>query len=183
MPTVNPSSAVKAFRSPPARRSTMRRGQPKNTRAPIITSAPSTKRTAGDEPALALNSFAATLITKAPSTRPMISGRTYCTGAALCSPHAPAISRRKQAMQKPMLAGFPKNVSSTAASPTAAPANTTNQFTFFMNSNSSFLLNFSASLHRCSGIGAPAALPECRITHTRILYALGLAFGAFCLPC
>ena len=67
---------------------------------------------------------------KAPSTRPMISGRTYCTLAALCRPTAPAISRSKQAMQKPMLAGFPSLVSTRAATPTRTPAMMTSQFSF-----------------------------------------------------
>ena len=34
---------------------------------------------------------------------------------------APAMSRRKQAMQKPMLAGFPRKVRATAQAPTRAP--------------------------------------------------------------
>ena len=40
-------------------------------------------RTAGAEPARARNSLVATDMMKAPSTRPMISGRRYCTLAAL----------------------------------------------------------------------------------------------------
>ena len=106
-------------------------GQPKNASAPIITNPPSTKRVAGDEPALALNSPVATAMMKAPSTRPIISGRTYCTFAAECRPQAPAMSRRKQAMQKPMFDGFPSSVSTTAAAPTARPATTTSQLIFF----------------------------------------------------
>ena len=97
-----------------------------------MTKAPSTKRVAGEEPALARNSLVATDMTKAPSTRPMISGRTYCTLAAPCIPTAPVMSRRKQAMQNPMLAGLPRWVSTTAARPTTAPAMTTIQLTFFM---------------------------------------------------
>ena len=54
------------------------------------------------------------------------------TFAALCSPTAPAISRSKQAMQKPMLPGFPSAVSASAASPTATPAARTSRFSFFM---------------------------------------------------
>ncbi len=38
----------------------------------------------------------------------MISGRMYCTTAARCSPTPPAMSRRKQAMQKPMFSGLPR---------------------------------------------------------------------------
>ena len=45
---------------------------------------------AGGEPARALNSLLATLMMNAPSTRPMISGRTYCTFAALCKAHCGA---------------------------------------------------------------------------------------------
>ena len=76
---------------------------------------------AGEDPALARNSFAARAAAMAPSTMPMISGRTYWTAAALCSPAAPAMSRRKQAMQKPMFFGFPAAVRTRAAMPTAAP--------------------------------------------------------------
>ena len=132
MPQAKPTSATSAFRSPPPRRIIMRSGQPRNASAPIITNAPSTKRVAGDEPALARNSRVATDMMNAPSTRPMISGRTYCTFAALCSPQAPAMSRRKQAMQKPMFAGLPSSVSTIAARPTAAPVITTIQLTFFI---------------------------------------------------
>ena len=126
-----PTRPTSALPSPPANRSTIRRGQPRKAKAPIITKPPSTNRSAGEEPALARNSRATAMI-KAPSTRPTISGRTYCTLSAPCIPKAPVMSRRKQAMQKPMLAGLPKAVSSTAASPTAPPAKTTNQFTFFI---------------------------------------------------
>ena len=110
----------------------MRSGQPRKTSAPIITNAPSTKRVAGEEPARGRNSRPMSDIANAPSTRPMISGRTYCTFAALCSPTAPAISRSKQAIQKPMLPGFPSAVSASAASPTATPAARTSRFSFFM---------------------------------------------------
>ena len=61
----------------------------------------------------------------------MISGRTYCTFAALCSPTAPAISRSKQAIQKPMLPGFPSAVSASAASPTATPGGKDKPVLFF----------------------------------------------------
>ena len=132
MPRVKPTRPTTAFRSPPPIRRTIRRGQPRKASAPIMTKAPSTKRVAGEEPALARNSLVATDMTNAPSTRPMISGRTYCTLAAPCIPTAPVMSRRKQAMQKPMLAGLPRWVSTTAARPTTAPAMTTIQLTFFM---------------------------------------------------
>ena len=132
MPRVKPTRPTTAFRSPPPIRRTIRRGQPRKASAPIMTKAPSTKRVAGEEPALARNSFVATDMMNAPNTRPMISGRTYCTLAAPCIPTAPVMSRRKQAMQKPMLAGLPRWVSTTAARPTTAPAMTTIQLTFFM---------------------------------------------------
>ena len=61
----------------------LRSGQPRKASAPIMTKPPSTNRTAGAEPALARNSLVARDIANAPSTRPMISGRTYCTLAAL----------------------------------------------------------------------------------------------------
>ena len=132
MPRVKPTRPTTAFRSPPPIRRTIRRGQPRKASAPIMTKAPSTKRVAGEEPALARNSLVATDMMNAPSTRPMISGRTYCTLAAPCIPTAPVMSRRKQAMQNPMLAGLPRWVSTTAARPTTAPAMTTTQLTFFM---------------------------------------------------
>ena len=132
MPRVKPTRPTTAFRSPPPIRRTIRRGQPRKASAPIMTKAPSTKRVAGEEPALARNSLVATDMTNAPNTRPMISGRTYCTLAALCIPTAPEMSRRKQAIQNPMLAGLPRWVSTTAARPTTAPAMTTTQLTFFM---------------------------------------------------
>ena len=118
---MKPTRPATAVRSPPPRRMTIRRGQPKNTRAPIITNIPSTKRQAGEEPALARNSLAARAATVAPRTMPTISGRMYCTFAALWSPRAPAMSRRKQAMQKPMFFGLPEAVSTRAAMPTATP--------------------------------------------------------------
>ena len=132
MPRVKPTRPTTAFRSPPPIRRTILRGQPRKASAPIMTKAPSTKRVAGEEPALARTSLVATDMMNAPNTRPMISGRTYCTLAAPCIPTAPVMSRRKQAMQKPMLAGLPRWVSTTAARPTTAPAMTTIQLTFFM---------------------------------------------------
>ncbi len=59
----------------------------------------------------------------------MISGRMYWTMPVPTSASkparwrfsAPAMSRRKQAMQKPMLSGLPRYVSSTAAAPAASP--------------------------------------------------------------
>ena len=58
---------------------------------------------------------------------PMISGRMYCTLAALCSPKAPAMSRSKQAMQKPMFFGFPAAVRIRAATPTTTPVSRISQ--------------------------------------------------------
>ena len=79
---MKPTSPATAVRSPPPSRSTIRRGQPKNISAPTMTKKPSTNRVTGEEPPWALNSLPATDIIKAPSTRPMISGRMYCTMAA-----------------------------------------------------------------------------------------------------
>lgn len=119
---MKPTSPATAVRSPPPSRMTIRRGQPRNTRAPIITNIPSTNRQAGEAPAFARNSLAARAAAAAPTTMPMISGRMYCTLAALWSPRAPAMSRRKQAMQKPMFLGLPEAVRIRAAMPTATPA-------------------------------------------------------------
>ena len=47
IPAAKPARPTTAFRSPPARRSTMRSGQPRKASAPIMTNAPSTKRSAG----------------------------------------------------------------------------------------------------------------------------------------
>ena len=110
----------------------MRKGQPRNIRQPIITKNPSTNRVIGDEPPFPRNSFLHRAMINAPSTSPMISGRTYCTAAALCSPSAPEVSRRKQAMQKPMLLGFPNSTSSEEITPMMHPAMTMVVFSFFI---------------------------------------------------
>ena len=107
---------------------------------PIITKKPSTKRVRGALPPLAENSPLNRAMPKLPSTRPMISGRIYCTAAARCRPRPPAVSRRKQAMQKPMFVGLPSAVKMSAARPTAAPAIMTPRCTFFIFSNSPFLI-------------------------------------------
>ena len=73
-------------------------------------------------PPRAANSLLARAITVLPSTRPMISGRMYWTAAAWCRPRAPEMSRRKQAMQKPMLAGFPNSTSPAEMMPIPRPA-------------------------------------------------------------
>ena len=82
VPRTKPIKPIQAFRSPAAMRMTMRRGQPKNTRAPIIMMKPSAKRTMGEEPAVERYSLVAMAIRKAPTTMPTISGRKYCTGSA-----------------------------------------------------------------------------------------------------
>jgi len=107
MPAMNPNSPTIAFRSPPAILSTILRGQPRNISAPIITAKPSMNRVMGAEPPFGANSFFARDMINAPSMMPIISGRAYCTWAALCSPRAPVVSRRKHAVQKPMFAGLP----------------------------------------------------------------------------
>ena len=121
MPTTKPTRATTAFRSPPAIRRAMRRGQPRKIRAPTITPKPRTKRVRGEEPPRGAKSFLMRAIRKAPHTRPMISGRTYCTMAAPCIPTPPAMSRMKQAMQKPMFLGLPSITSTTAITPTRPP--------------------------------------------------------------
>ena len=61
---------------------------------------------------------------KLPNTSPRISGRMYCTAGAVCSPRAPEMSRRKQAIQNPIFTGFPKNTNREAITPMAMPAKT-----------------------------------------------------------
>ena len=48
-----------------------------------MTQNPSRKRVKGEEPAELLNSFVQTAMSMAPKIMPMISGRRYCTGAAV----------------------------------------------------------------------------------------------------
>ena len=119
---MNPRRPTIPFRSPPARRSTMRSGHPRNTRAPTIMKNPSTKRSTGLEPPRGRNSPFAIEMPMAPKTRPMISGRRYCTTGAECNLRAPAVSRTKHAMQNPMFLGFPKATNNTAMMPTTEPA-------------------------------------------------------------
>ena len=124
-----PARPTRALPSPPPMRMTIRRGHPRNTSAPIITNTAMTNRSMGEEPPLGRNSFRAKAMAVDPRTSPMISGRMYWTmpvPASASKParwrfSAPAMSRRKQAMQKPMLSGLPRYVSSTAAAPTASP--------------------------------------------------------------
>jgi len=120
-PAAKPNSPTTAFKSPPAMRCTMRSGQPRKTRQPIIMKKPSAKRNTGDEPAVGRNSREASAAPKAPRTKPRISGRKYRTGAALCSLSAPAVSRRKQATQTPMLGGLPFAANKSASAPMTAP--------------------------------------------------------------
>ena len=124
-----------ALRSPPAIRRTMRSGQPRKTSAVIMTNAPSTKRVIGEEPPRGRNSFFTAETMSAPSTRPMISGRMYWTTAAWCIPTAPAVSRMKQAMQKPMFLGFPSQTSAAAMTPMATPARMMLRFSFNANTS------------------------------------------------
>ena len=124
MPQTKPSRPKRALRSPPARRRIMRNGQPMNIRQPIITKKPSTNRVRGELPPRGENSLRSSAMRKLPSTSPRISGRIYCTAPAVCSPSAPEMSRRKQAMQKPMFTGFPNSTSSEAMTPMAMPAST-----------------------------------------------------------
>lgn len=125
-----PTSPTMALRSPPAIRRTMRSGQPRKTSAVIMTNAPSTKRVIGEEPPRGRNSFFTAETMSAPSTRPMISGRMYWTTAAWCIPTAPAVSRMKQAMQKPMFLGFPNQTS--AGGDDADDHAGEDDFTFFL---------------------------------------------------
>ena len=122
IPITNPTSPVMALKSPPPRRITILKGQPKKARAPITTTIPKRNLVAGEDPAFGFHSFWMKESAKAPNTIPMISGRRYCTLAAWCKPIAPAKSRKKQAIQNPMLAGFPILVRINAARPVAKPA-------------------------------------------------------------
>jgi chromate transport protein ChrA len=110
-----------ALKSPPARRSKARQGQPRKIKAPIMAKKPRTKRTIGADPRRGLNSLKRYAATKDPKTKPTISGRIYCTTGAWCKPRAPVISRRKQATQMPILGGFPQNCSNGAKIPMTIP--------------------------------------------------------------
>ena len=95
----------------------------------------------GAEPPLGRNSLVARERAHAPSTRPMISGRIYCTAAALWSPRAPEVSLRKHAMQKPMFTGLPKNTSIAAIRPMTTPAAAITVFSFFICFSSFFTIH------------------------------------------
>ena len=122
IPTAKPTKPKIAFQSPPAKRRIKRKGQPRNMRQPIITKKPRMKRVMGALPPLAWCSPRIKDNKNAPKTRPMISGRIYCTGAARCNPSPPTVSRIKQAIQKPMFAGFPARTKNPAMAPMIKPA-------------------------------------------------------------
>ena len=122
MPTTNPTSPTTAFRSPPARRSTIRKGQPRNISAPTMTKKEMMKRVMGEEPPRGENSPRTRDRIIAPRTRPMTSGRIYCTASARCNPRPPAVSRIKHARQNPIFAGFPSNTNATEMIPMIPPA-------------------------------------------------------------
>ena len=63
-------------------RITIRKGQPRNTSAPIIMIIPRTNLVIGEDPAVDRYSLVATDIKNAPRTRPIISGLAYCTASA-----------------------------------------------------------------------------------------------------
>ena len=121
IPAIKPTSPTSALRSPPPRRMTILRGQPRKTRAPTIMKKPRMNRSSGELPALLLNSPLMTLTANAPRTMPMISGRMYCTVAALCRLREPAMSRMKHAMQNPMFPGLPKCIKTIATAPMMTP--------------------------------------------------------------
>ena len=77
IPATKPKRAIIAFISPPPKRINILSGQPRNTRAHIITIAPSTKRVSGLDPLFGLNSPLIRATIKLPRTRPMISGLIY----------------------------------------------------------------------------------------------------------
>ena len=83
MPAMKPRSATNAFISPPARRRTILRGQPRKTRAPIITKKPITNRSTGLEPERGRKSPVITLMANDPRIIPMISGLIYSTIGAV----------------------------------------------------------------------------------------------------
>ena len=77
MPAAKPARATSAFKSPAAKRSTILNGQPKNTKAPIITMKAMKNLVIGAEPPLGLNSPFSKLIINEPRIKPIISGLTY----------------------------------------------------------------------------------------------------------
>ena len=81
-PRMNPINATQAFKSPADIRITIRSGQPRKIREPIIITIPRINRIIGEDPAVERYSFVATAIIKEPNTRPIISGLAYCTTSA-----------------------------------------------------------------------------------------------------
>ena len=77
MPAANPINATHALRSPAAIRNTIRKGQPKKIKQPIMTIKPKAKRVKGEDPAVALNSLPIKAIRQAPTIMPTISGLRY----------------------------------------------------------------------------------------------------------
>src|SRR5699024_3877522 len=120
-PATKPTIPNIAFRSPPPSLKIILKGQPKNIKEPIITTIPNINLVKGDDPPLDSNSLFFNDSKNAPNTRPIISGLMYCTTSALCNPIPPAVSRKKQAIQKPMFPRFPKCTSRTDIIPTNPP--------------------------------------------------------------
>jgi hypothetical protein len=112
--------------------------------APIIIKTPRANLSKVLEPPLDLNSLNLRAHKNAPSTSPIISGRRYWTTAARCNPSPPAISLRKQAMQKPILAGLPCKTRKTAIMPNNTPAVMIGYFSF--KTSTSFLKIFKRNL-------------------------------------
>ena len=97
-------------------------GQPRNTRAPIITNIPKHKPARRRGPAFARNSLAARAAAAAPTTMPMISGRMYCTlGGAVAAQGAGDVPQEAGDAEAHVL-GLPEAVRIRAAMPTATPA-------------------------------------------------------------
>ena len=157
---MNPRSAGMPFKSPPARRSTILSGHPRNTSAPIITNAPIKKRRRGDDPDLGLKSPFMMLIANDPNTMPIISGLMYSTIGAVwrCSP--PAISLTKHAMQNPMFLGFPDTTRITASTPIKAPVRASLVFSLFPNVMAkSYHLVFLSAMDENPNYGKPTDIP------------------------
>ena len=121
-PAAKPKKPAIAVISPPPSLKNARHGQPKNTSAPIIAKTPKKKLENVAVEFFGANSFVQKrLAKKPPSTSPMSSGRRYCSVWTLWKPNAPLVSRRKQAAQMPILAGFPAYAKKAATMPSTAP--------------------------------------------------------------
>ena len=132
IPATKPTSPRIALRSPPARRTIILNGHPRNIKHPIITKKPSAKRVIGELPPLGAYSFLISAIIKLPRTIPIISGLMYWTTAALWSPNAPLVSRKKHAIQNPMFEGFPNSTNNDAITPITKPDTIILIFSFFI---------------------------------------------------